>query len=85
MDLVQGYCLTRNNDGTYFIEFNTTAPATVTYSEGDTLEIVVNADVKGETKFKTKNYKSKGGQFKYVFNQAGATERRNEPGGTTFP
>jgi hypothetical protein len=85
MDLVQGYCLTRNNDGTYFIEFNTTAPATVSYREGDTLEIVVNPDAKGETKFKTKSYNSKDGQFKYIFNQAGAAERKTEPGGTTFP
>jgi len=85
MDLVQGYCLTRNNDGTYFIEFNTTAPATVSYREGDTLEIVVNADAKGETKFKTKNYKSKGGKFNFVFDQAGTAERKREPSGGVTP
>ena len=85
MDLVQGYCLTRNKDGTYFIEFNTTAPAKVSYTEGDTLEIAVNADAKGETKFKTKNYKSTGAKFNFVFNQDGTTERRNEPGGGMFP
>lgn len=85
MELVQGYCLTRNNDGTYFIEFNTTAPATVSYREGDTLEIVVNADAKGGTKFKTKSYKSTGGKFNFVFDQTGDAERRRVPGGTTFP
>jgi len=85
MDLVQGYCLTRNNDGTYFIDFNTTAPAKVTYREGDTLEIVVNADAKGDTKFKTKNYKSVNGKFNFVFDQDGATERKREPSGTTLP
>ena len=85
MDLVQGYCLTRNNNGTYFIEFNTTAPAVVSYREGSTLEIVVNADAKGGTKFKTKSYKSTGGKFNFVFDQAGATERRKEPSGGMHP
>ena len=87
MDLVQGYCVTRNQDGTYFIEFNTTAPASVSYTteKDGTNVIMVNADPKGKSSFKTNNYKSSGGEFKYVFDQPSSTARRREPGGGMQP
>ncbi|MFD0962999.1 hypothetical protein [Pseudofulvibacter geojedonensis] len=88
MDLVQGYCVTRNQDGTYFIEFNTTAPASVTYTteKDGTNVIMVNADPKGKSSFKSNNYKSLNGEFKYVFDQLGDTARRRRiPSGTAQP
>lgn len=88
MDLVQGYCVTRNQDGTYFIEFNTTAPASVSYTteKDGTNVIMVNADLKGKSSFKTDNYKSINGHFKYAFDQPDSGARRKRiPDGDIQP
>jgi len=86
MDLVQTYCVTRGKKGNYTLEFNTSEPASVTYStERDgTNVITVNTHKKGETAF-SNNYTSKDGQFKYVFVQPGGGTMKREPGGATFP
>ena len=72
----------------YFIEFNTTAAAAVSYStEPDGTNVIsVNVDKKGKNSFKTANYKSSDGEFKYVFDQSDDTARRKrEPAGGMTP
>jgi uncharacterized protein YkuJ len=77
MTLIQTYCVTLDEKGTYKLDFNTTEPASVIYStERDgTNVITVNTSKKGQTTF-TNNYTSKDGQFKYVFDQPDVTARR---------
>jgi len=86
MSLVQDYCVTYDKEENYILAFNTTEAASVVYTteKDGTNVITVNTVKKGKTAF-TNTYTSIDGEFKYVFNQPGATERKREPSGGMTP
>ncbi|MGB0895722.1 MAG: hypothetical protein ACPGU9_02375 [Flavobacteriaceae bacterium] len=87
MSLLQDYCMTYNADKSYTLDFNTTAPASVTYTTGrdGSNVITINTSKKGNTSF-SRTFTSVNDQFKFVFDQPDATARRIRiPNGSMQP